>query len=440
MRFFYLKQIMNIEEIYRLFLKCREVSTDSRKCAKNALFFALRGENFNGNKYAEQAIENGCSYAIIDDENYRKDIKYILVKDVLETLQKLANYHRKRLNIPIIAITGTNGKTTTKELISSVLSQKFSITNTVGNLNNHIGVPITLLSMDESTQIGIVEMGANHPNEIMQLCKIAEPNYGIITNIGKAHLEGFGSFEKIISTKNELYNYLNESNGTAFFNANNDLLLELTGKLKTPKFDFNGVDSKVKGQLLKTNKFLAISISINGCLYNVKTKLIGNYNSENVIAAACVGNYFNVSDNDIINAIEKYEPSNNRSQFIKTDKNNLYLDAYNANPTSVNAALLNFEELQVENKWIVLGDMLELGEDSISEHKKIIAKLSEMKFEKAILVGELYSSIKTNKNDILQFKNVDELIVWIRKNNISNSNVLIKGSRGIKLETIVEYL
>lgn len=430
---------MNTENLYDLFKVHKSITTDSRNCQENTIFFALRGENFDGNVFASKALDNGCSYAVIDDPKYKKNDKYILVNDVLSTLQALARFHRNVLNTPIIAITGSNGKTTTKELIAEVLRQKYKIKSTTGNLNNHIGVPLTLLSMDSDTQIGIVEMGANHRGEIKQLCEIAEPDYGIITNIGKAHLEGFGSYENIIATKGELYDFLNLKNKTVFYNFDNETLKSLLKNLVINKISFNESDSKVKGKIADTELFLKAFINIDGEKLTCNTNLIGDYNLENVLAAACIGNYFKVSSAQIKEAIENYSPKNNRSQFLKTEKNNLYLDAYNANPSSVEMSLRNFISLKVTNKIVILGDMLELGENSKQEHYKVIEQLNKQNFEKIILVGPIYSILETS-DTALKFKNVEELKDWFQKNNISNSNVLIKGSRGIRLEKIVEYL
>jgi len=430
---------MKIEELYRLFLNCKNVATDSRIVKNGALFFALKGENFDGNKYAESALTNGCSYAIIDNKEYKKDNRYILVDNVLISLQQLGNYHRKKLNIPILAITGSNGKTTTKELIASVLVKKYTIAYTQGNLNNHIGVPLTLLSMNPSAEIGIVEMGANHLSEIEQLCEIAEPDYGLITNIGKAHLEGFGSFENIIKAKTELYHYLSSNSGKIFYNSQNEILTDTIQKLEVDTISYNSKEAKVKGKLQKSDQFLSVNAEIDNLAFNIQTKLVGNYNLENVLAAVCIGNYFDVSTKQIKIAIEEYEPKNNRSQFIKTTRNNLYLDAYNANPTSVELSLKNFVSLGKENSAVILGDMLELGKSAKIEHEKIIQLLQENSFNKVILVGSVYRTLQVPE-DFLQFKDVIELKVWLKKNKIEHSNVLIKGSRGIRLETIVENL
>lgn len=430
---------MQLDSLYNLFLKYRNITTDSRIAKKDALFFALKGDNFDGNQYAESALANGCSYAIIDNPDFKKSQKYILVNDVLDTLQSLGNYHRKKLNLPILGITGTNGKTTTKELIAAVLGKKFNLSYTQGNLNNHIGVPLTLLSMDESTEFGVVEMGANHMFEIKKLCEIAEPNFGLITNIGKAHLEGFGSVENVKKTKKELYDYLADHAGKVFYNSKNKILTDIIHQINIDSIPFAGDESKVKGEVLTCEPFLCARLIINNTIVDINTQLVGAYNLENILAAASIGEYFNVSNDNIKVAIKEYTPTNNRSQFIKLSTNNIYLDAYNANPTSVELSLNNFVSLNKPNSCIILGDMLELGKDSIEEHKKILRLIDTYSFKKIILVGNIYSTLRV-KEDIFQFENVNALKEWLIKNEIADSNILIKGSRGIQLETIVKYL
>lgn len=439
MRFFYLHNNMKLEQLYELFLTNRNITTDSRIVKKNDLFFALKGDHFDGNQFAEKAITNGCAYAIIDNPEYKKDERYILVDDVLETLQKLGNCHRKKLNIPILAITGTNGKTTTKELIAAVLNKKFKLCYTQGNLNNHIGVPLTLLAMDEKTNFGVVEMGANHMFEIKKLCEIAEPDFGIITNIGKAHLEGFGSVENIRKTKKELYDYLSEHSGKVFYNKSNPILTDIVEELAVQSVSFAGDYSKVSGEVQLSEQFLSVTVKINNTPVDIQTQLVGAYNLENILAAVAVGEYFNVPVKSIKEAIEAYVPKNNRSQFIKSNSNNIYLDAYNANPTSVELSLKNFVSLKKPNACLILGDMLELGEEAAEEHKKVLRLIDNYSFDKIILVGSIYSSIYV-KDDVLQFENVNEFKKWFTKNEIKDSHILIKGSRGIQLETIVEYL
>lgn len=423
-----------IETLYKFFESFPNINTDSRKIIKNSLFFALKGDNFNGNKYAEKALKNGAEYAIIDEEKYKKNDKYILVDNVLDTLQELAEFHRNKINIPLIAITGTNGKTTTKELTCAILGKKYKTIATPGNFNNHLGVPLTLLSIKKNTEIAIIEMGANHPKEISNLCKIAKPNFGLITNIGKAHLEGFKNIQGVIDTKNELYSYLFENNGLAFVNKNNNILFNLSEKLNKIFYGFSD-DCYCFGETIEINPFLKIFFNLKNNI--IQSRLIGDYNLENILAAICVGKYFKVNDSEIIKAVENYKPCNNRSQYLKTDRNNIILDAYNANPVSVKAALKNFDSLVSDNKIIIIGDMLELGDESVSEHKKIIDLLSTLNLKKLILIGEIFSSIKSNFET---YKNTDIALENIKKEKISSADILIKGSRLNCLEKLIEVL
>jgi len=341
---------MKIENLYQLFLDHPKITTDSRLVEDNSLFFGLKGENFNGNAFAEKAIENGCAYAIIDDPDFKKGGQYILVENVLSALQQLAYYHRQQINIPVIGITGSNGKTTTKELVASVLSKKYNVSFTQGNLNNHIGVPLTILSFTKNTAIGIVEMGANHLGEIKPLCSIADPDYGLITNIGKAHLEGFRTFDNIIKTKNELYEYVAQKKGKIFYNANDKILSQLTAGNNDAISYGDQKQSKVFGFLEKDGIFLKLKAGIESKYYTIQSKLIGDYNLDNVLAAIAIGNFFQVDDTSIVHAIENYKPDNNRSQYLKTKQNQIFLDAYNANPTSVKAAIKNFEQIDLPHK------------------------------------------------------------------------------------------
>ena len=431
---------MQIEQLYELFLNHPVITIDSRIVSKGCLFFALKGDHFNGNQFASKAIENGAAFAIIDDNKFANDSRFIIVDDVLQTLQKLANYHRKKLKIPVLAITGTNGKTTTKELISAVLKQKYKLTYTQGNLNNHIGVPLTLLSMKSDTEFAIIEMGANHMYEIKLLCEIAEPDYGLITNIGKAHLEGFGSFENIIKTKVELYDFVDSVGGTLFYNAENPILNEKVKNISTKSVFYGNVDnSNCMASIGSANPFVTLEIKQNNTKYAIQTKLIGNYNLENILAAVCIGTHFGVKQDLIKIAIESYTPTNNRSQFIQSNTNTIFLDAYNSNPTSLKASLLNFLELKVEHRSLILGDMLELGSDAEKEHENIIEIIEKQQFERVILVGGIFSKINAPPT-FVRFTNVSQAILWLEKNRINNSNILIKGSRGIQLERIVEYL
>lgn len=435
---------MNISELHQLFVKNPQVTTDSRVVPPQSIYFALKGDKFDGNAFASQALEMGASFAIIDNKEYFIDERTILVEDSLVTLQLLANYHRKKLGIKIIGITGTNGKTTTKELIKSVLLQKYSVYATLGNLNNHIGVPLTLLALTEKTEIAVVEMGANHPLEIGQLCKIAEPDFGLITNIGKAHLEGFGGFEGVVKTKKELYDHLISNEGVIFYNYNNSLLSGLIERYdKKISYGREG-QSLCYGRVVNNNPYLELEISnsqSNGSAIQVKSNLVGSYNFENILAAACIGLYFNVSLGQIRDAIESYTPTNNRSQLKDTGRNKLLLDCYNANPSSTEAALKNFEEIKEVNKVVILGDMLELGEESVAEHLKMLDLLKGLKQTKCILVGKQYNSlVQSHSYDFTSFLNVDELCNWLTSNPIQQGFILIKGSRGIQLEKVVTLL
>ncbi len=428
-----------LEKIYQYFLAARQtVSTDSRKIEQGCIFFALKGENFNGNRYAGDAIKSGAAYAVIDEEEFAFTERTILVDDVLTTLQQLALFHRKKLGIPILGITGTNGKTTTKELIAAVLAEKYKVSFTQGNLNNHIGVPLTLLKMDSNTEFGVVEMGANHPGEIAQLCQIADPDFGIITNVGKAHLEGFGSFEGVIKTKGELYDYMAKKSGVIFYNRNNPYLEEL-GKNIPNRISYGTTDAGFKGELLDSPPFVHLKVNFpKGVLY-INTKLIGNFNFENVLAAACIGNYFEVDPLKIQSAVKNYEPRNNRSQLIVKNNLRIIMDAYNANPTSMKASLDSFAANTPDSAYLILGDMLELGKYSFDEHLSILKTIREKAFQNVFLVGKEFA--RANQNfDFRCFEKVDDLCQLLEKDPIKNGNVLIKGSRGIKLEKVLEYL
>ena len=430
---------MSIEEIYKLFKKHPQISTDSRNVVPGALFFALKGENFNGNSYAAAALDDGAAYAVIDESPLKADNRFILVEDVLSTLQQLARYHRLELGIPIIAITGTNGKTTTKELITAVLVKKFSVTATKGNLNNHIGVPLTLLAMDTSTQLGVVEMGANHPGEIAALCSIALPDFGLITNVGKAHLEGFGSFEGVKKTKAELYRFIQERGGKIFRNTVNPHLKEMAEDAETIGYRTNREGSGIEGEIVNSSPILVFKAKFpKGWLY-IKTNLAGGYNLENAMAALCVGDYFGVDPLDISHALEAYIPSNNRSQFFQTAGNQILMDAYNANPSSMEAALDNFSTFDAPLKGVILGDMFELGESSGEEHQKIADKLAGMNLSLVLLSGKEFSRCHVVPN-IRIFENNELLINYLEDLNPKGYLFLIKGSRGMKLELVAGKL
>lgn len=417
---------MKIKEIYNLYTKDFLVDTDTRNIRKNTIFFALKGENFNGNKFAEEALKKGASYAIIDEEKFNTSNRTILVEDVLKTLQHLANFHRKQLTIPIIGLTGSNGKTTTKELINCVLSKKYKTKATKGNLNNHIGVPLTLLSMTPKTEIGIVEMGANHQKEIAFLSVICEPDFGYITNFGKAHLEGFGGVKGVIKGKSELYDFLIEHKKTAFINPYDAIQIEKTKNCKTIHF-LSDIS------LVKASPF--VTIKFNNLL--IKSNLIGKYNYTNIAAAITIGDYFKVNNNQVKEALEAYTPTNNRSQIIEKKSNKIILDAYNANPSSMQVALDNFSNLKETSKTVILGDMFELGEDSKREHQEITNLADSKLFENTFYVGEnFYKS--TTKNH--QFKSFEELQNYLQKKPLENQVILIKGSRGMKLERVLDFI
>tara|TARA_B100000767_G_scaffold263278_1_gene276864 strand:+ start:112 stop:1368 length:1257 start_codon:yes stop_codon:yes gene_type:complete len=418
---------MDIKEIYALFKQHSIICIDSRKIKKGAIFISLRGENFNGNKYALKAIQDGCSYSIIDEKEYDIHRNTILVNNALKTLQHLATYHRNQLNIPVIGITGTNGKTTSKELINVVLSSMLSCYATKGNLNNHIGVPLSILEINKKHEIAIIEMGANHQKEIEFLCNIAQPNYGAITNIGSAHLEGFGSLQSVINTKKELYQYINNNKGHLFVNFEDELLLRISNGIKQTTYGKSG-----NINALITDKTTLLSIKYNNELIN--SNLIGDFQFSNILLAICIGNYFNIPNKKIKISIENYIPSNNRSQIVETKKNTLILDAYNANPSSMKAMLNSFSNQKYKNKLCILGDMLELGKESIKEHQDIIKLTIKLKLD-CLFVGEIFNSLTENG-----FKNRNVLAAEIQKKNINKRTILLKGSRGIGLEKLIETL
>lgn len=427
---------MKISQLHKLFLDCSSVSTDTRKISKNSIFFALKGHNFDGNTFTNQAFALGAKYVVIDDSNYFKNSQTILVKNVLETLQELATFHRKYLNVEIIAITGSNGKTTTKELINAVLSKQYNVQATIGNLNNHIGVPLTLLSMTKDTEIGIVEMGANHQKEIEFLCTIALPDFGYITNFGKAHLEGFGGIEGVIKGKSEMYFHLFDNNKIIFVNADDPLQIEKTKSARTIKFGSEVDQPSYNIKFLTAEPFVSVSFKNN--VFN--SNLIGTYNFSNISSAIAIGSYFKVSDEKIKSAIEDYIPENNRSQIITKGKTKVILDAYNANPTSMAAALHNFESQNHSNKIVILGDMFELGKEAASEHQSIKTLVESMSLNGKFLIGENFYKTKESSNTINYSNSFEEFIEVFKELNFDESLILIKGSRGMALERVLNLL
>lgn len=426
---------MEIEELYNRFTECNGLTTDSRHCPEGSMFLALKGETFNGNTFAAQSLAQGCRYAVVDEPQYAspENPRIILVDNCLETLQKLANYHRRRLGTRMIGVTGTNGKTTTKELIATVLGEKFKVLYTQGNFNNHIGVPLTLLRLKPEHEMAVIEMGANHPGEIKTLVHIAEPDYGIITNVGKAHLQGFGSFEGVIRTKGELYDFLREKgNATIFIQNENPFLNKIAAGLtcvrygQTPRLD-------VTGKVVACSPFLHFTWTAEGVSHEVQTHLIGAYNLDNALAAVAIGRYFGVEDTKICHALSSYVPQNNRSQLVHTASNTLIVDAYNANPTSMMAALENFRQMEAAHKVAILGDMKELGEGSHEEHQKVVDFLKECGFERVMLVGPEFGGIVSSFE---HYKDVKEVEALLAAHPLQGYCILVKGSNSMKLSEL----
>lgn len=428
---------MNIIDLYDLFIHNPLVTTDSRNCPRGSIFFALKGDRFDGNQYAKDALAKGSVYAVIDNADYYIDGRTLVVENTLKTLQQLAHHHRKILGLPIIAITGTNGKTTTKELLSAVLSSKFNILCTEGNLNNQIGVPLTLLRINHDHEMAIIEMGASHPGDIDELVRIVLPNYGIITNLGYAHLEGFGSFENLVKTKGELYDYLRRTKGKIFIHKEDKELQAIAQGIESITYG-EEEDSFASGHVVRCDPFMVFNWKQQGKIHTVETHLIGSYNLSNVLAAVAVGRFFKIPAERISRAIAAYEPTNNRSQLKQTDKNELFIDAYNANPSSMKVALENFIALPVQPKAVILGDMCELGTTSDKWHAEIIQQIQEGHFDKVFLCGEHFS--KAGNEKYTTFPSTEALIDALQQHPLQGYHILIKGSHCMGLEKLANIL
>lgn len=425
---------MDIKKIYSIFLKNKSVSIDSRKVVQNDIFFAIKGPNYDGNTFAMHALQKGANYVISDNKKISdQSEKIIYVNNSSEALQNLANYHRRQLKTKIIAITGSNGKTTTKELLLSILRTSYKTSATKGNLNNHLGVPLTLLSFTSDTEIGIIEMGANHKREIEFLCNIAEPDYGYITNFGHAHIEGFGSYEGVIQAKSELYKYLIDRNKLIFYDNTNSKQRNIIGSYNN-KYSF-GISKESNCNIKKLDDYSDISIKFKNTI--ISSGIYGDYNYHNICASVCIGDYFKVNINFIKKGIENYIPQNNRSEKLIKKSNEIILDAYNANPTSMELSIISFSKIKANNKIIIVGDMFELGTKTIEYHQLIVDQLEKIKNIQIYIIGSIFSQTNFSKK-IISFKLLKELITHLKDQNIKNSTILIKGSRGMKMENIVE--
>lgn len=421
---------MQIEELYKIYLQHRSVQTDTRKLKQGDLFFALKGPNFNANLFAQQALNAGAAFAIVDEPAEIKSEKIIIVNDVLTTLQKLAKHHRKQFKIPFIAITGSNGKTTTKELLHEVLSATYKTYTTEGNLNNHIGIPLTILKIKEDAEIALIEMGANHLKEIESYCSFTLPTHGLITNCGKAHLEGFGGEEGVRKGKGELFDYLKTHNGVAFIMSDYDYLKIMSQGIPTIK-TYGTNEAEITGVVKNSNAFLEVAITKGTSIDVIKTQLVGEYNLPNILAAVAVGKYFNVPDEKIKSALENYTPSNSRSQLMHKDTNKIILDAYNANPTSMKLAIENFTKMEGNEKILLLGGMMELGDESVQEHQSIINIINQHKWKAVVLVGGDFNKIK---HPYIYFENSAQVAEWLKEQQFKNCQLLIKGSRSMQME------
>ena len=431
---------MITEELYNIYKQYPSVQTDTRKLKEGDIFFALKGENFNGNTFVQKAIDTGAAYAVIDEEQYAVFGKTVLVDNVLTALQQLAKYHREQFNnlpdgrqVPFIAITGSNGKTTTKELIHAVLSSSFRTYTTEGNLNNHIGVPLTILKIKADAEMAVIEMGANHQKEIESYCLYAQPTHGLITNCGKAHLEGFGGVEGVRKGKGELFDHLRSNKGTAFVMWDYDYLQQMSEGISTI-VKYGTHDASVEGQTVKSEPFLEVNISKDGDMGTLQTQLVGEYNLPNVLASVAIGKHFNVSDKKIKEAIENYIPSNSRSQLVEKDSNKIILDSYNANPSSMKVAIENFSKILADKKVLLLGAMAELGDESLAEHKALIELIKKNNWENVVLVGGDFLNIE---HPFLQFQNSTDAKEWLQQQHFENSYILIKGSRSMQMEKVI---
>ncbi|MFC4263484.1 UDP-N-acetylmuramoyl-tripeptide--D-alanyl-D-alanine ligase [Ferruginibacter yonginensis] len=424
---------MNIAAIYELFLAHPNVTTDTRKITEGAIFFALKGPNFNGNNFAANALAQGAAYCICDEKQPTNDHRIIYTDDVLTTLQAIAKHHRQQFNIPFIAITGSNGKTTTKELVHAVLSEHYKCYTTVGNLNNHIGVPLTILSIKKDAEIAIIEMGANHQKEIESYCTYTLPTHGLITNCGKAHLEGFGGVEGVRKGKGELFKYLASNNGTAIINTDLDYLVPMSAGIKNI-VTYGTQNGRITGFVKNDAHFVEVSINHNETLQSIHTQLAGGYNIANILSAVCIGKLFNVPDEKIKNALEHYTPSNSRSQIIIKDTNTIILDAYNANPSSMKAAIENFAHMEGNKKVVIIGGMMELGEDSVAEHTAIIKLLQKYHWYHVVLAGKDYVNVPET---YLKFDDASAIANWYHQQQFENTHILIKGSRAMAMEKVL---
>ncbi len=425
---------MSIEELYKIYIENPSIETDTRKIKKGDIFFALKGPNFNGNLYAKQAFEAGAAYCICDEASDYSNEKIVYVDDALSTLQQLAKYNRQQFTIPFIAITGSNGKTTTKELVHEVLNTTYKCYTTKGNLNNHIGIPLTILSIKKDAEIAVIEMGANHLHEIEGYCAYAMPTHGLITNCGKAHLEGFGGEDGVKKGKGELYNYLFKTEGTIFINTDYDYLLDMSASIKN-KISYGSIDADYVGIAKESSSLLEVDVTKGANIHSIKTQLAGNYNLSNVLSAVCIGKFFGVADDKIKQALENYTPTNSRSQIIKKETNTILLDAYNANPSSMKVAIENFASMNGDNKIVIIGGMMELGEDSKKEHAAIIKLLSSYQWKHVVVAGEDFSNLPVS---YLHFNNSKEIAVWFKEQQFANATILIKGSRSMAMEKVLE--